>query len=89
MDTGLPRRQRHAKLGPAEIGRKMKRLRNEAGSRRDRARILATERDDFNRLPELQESTRQTVDISADAGCRRVEGAAVDADAEDRWCQRA
>jgi hypothetical protein len=82
VDGCTARRTRQANERPAQIGRRVRRLRDVADATGDRARIAPSERDQFNRLAERQQSARQTGNVSPYSGRRRVERAAIDSDAE-------
>jgi hypothetical protein len=82
VDGCTARRTRQANERPAQIRRGVRRLRDMANATGDRARIAPPERNQFNRLAECQQSARQTGNVSPYSGRRRVERAAIDADAE-------
>ena len=84
VDGCAARRTRQANERPAQIGRRVRRLRDVSDARGDRARIAPPERDELNRLVERQQSAGQTGNVSPYSGRGRVERAAIDADSKGR-----
>jgi hypothetical protein len=82
VDGCTARRTRQANERPAQIGRRVRRLRDVANATGDRTRIAPAQRNQFNRLAERQQSARQTGNVSSYSSRRRVERAAIDADAK-------
>ena len=71
VDGCAARRTRQANQRPAQIGRRVRRLRDVADAG-DRARIASAERNQLNRLAERQQSTRQTGNVSPYSGRRQL-----------------
>jgi hypothetical protein len=66
VNTGALRRAREADQRPPEIRRRMRRLCNVTHADWQPTRILATERDDLERLSQRQQRPRQAPDVSSD-----------------------
>ena len=78
MDARSRSGARESNECPAEIGGRVRRLGYLANPGGNRAALAAAERDKRERFSERQQRARQTGDVPANSGRRRVERAAVD-----------